>query len=222
VILVNISFFYNLKPNKTMKRIFYVALFSIISFSLPAQFGIGFTFGGDCYQRYTNPEDSTGTARSAGSAILNMQLGPKIWIGGSEVSFSLEGTTNIGFFAFGLKDKKGLGAVSFPIIARLNFKGLSALDKEGRFGLSIGGGIQWNRTELYGLNDDYKELGVRRSLFRTYVGEVAYGFGLSGFSAKLYVRYGRGSDNSDSFNFGIAYDFNIPQLNKIKSKNDLL
>lgn len=205
-----------------MKQIYYLFLFVFASTSLSAQFGIGFTFGGDLYQRYTNPEDSTGFSRSAGSALLNMQLGPKIWIGGSEASFSLEATTNIGFFAFSLNDRKGVGAVSFPIIARLNFKGLSGLDKEGRFGLSIGGGIQWNKTELYGLRNKYEEQGVTRSIFRTYVGEIAYGFGLSGFSAKLYIRYGRGSNNSDSFNFGIAYDFNIPQLKKIKSKNDLL
>ena len=205
-----------------MRQVIYVFFIALFSTPMVAQFGAGFTFGGDCYQRYVNPDDSLGFSRSSGSAILNMQMGPKIWIGGSEVSFSLEGTANIGFLALGLKDRKGMGALSFPILARLNFKGLSALDKEGRFGLSIGGGIQWNRTELYGLRDSYEELGVNRSYFKTYVGEIAYGFGLSGFSAKLYARYGRGADKSSSFNFGICYDFNINQLSKIKSKNDLL
>ena len=207
-----------------MKKIIYLFLFFFIGTSLPAQFGYGFTFGIDLYQRYTNPEsqDTTLISRSSGSAILNLQLGPKIWIGGSGMSFSLEATPNIGFFSLGLNDNKGFGAMAFPIIGRLNFKGLSGLDKEGRFGFSIGGGVQWNRTELYGLKNKYEDMGVTRSFFRTYIGEIAYGVGLSGFSAKLYLRYGRGSDKSNSFNFGMLFDFNIPQLKKIKSKNDLL
>lgn len=186
--------------------------------------GYGFAFGGDLYQRYSNPRSSTpdGRSRSAGSAILNMQIGPKIWLGGSDVSFSAEALANIGFFAFSLSDRKGLGAASFPIIGRLNFKGLTGLDKEGRFGFTIGGGVQYSRTELYYLKDEARDDGVSRGYFRTFIGEIGYGFGLSGFSLKAYLRYGRGQDGANTFNFGLAYDFNIVQLRKIKSKTDLL
>ena len=119
-------------------------------------------------------------------------------------------------FSLALNDYKGLGAVSFPVMAKLNFQGLSALNREGKFGFSIGAGIQWSKTELFGLKNSFEEQGVSRDLFKTYILEAAYGFGMSGFTLHAFVRYGwnKGTD-ANTLNFGIGYDFNLPTLKEL-------
>jgi len=205
-----------LPTSKIMKSIFTAFIFCI-TFSIGySQFGIGLTASHDVYHYYQNQDDALEESTSAGSAILNIGIGPKIWMGGNDFSFSLEAQASIGFFGLSVKDYKGLGTASFPILAKFNFGGLSALDKEGKFGWSIGAGIQYSKTELYYLADSFEEKGGTRDLFRTYVGQVGYGFGMSGFSAHGFVRYGYDPDNgARSFNIGIQYDFNIPKLKEI-------
>lgn len=178
------------------------------------QFGVGLTASNDIYQWYQNPEaDDHG---SAGSALLNLGVGPKIWVGGNDFSISAEAQAVLGIAGLSIKDYRGLGMVSFPLMAKLNFAGLSALDKEGRMGFSIGGGIQYNRTELYYTTQDFKDRPGTRDWFHTYVGQVGYGFGLSGFTIQGFARYGYHPDEkSHSINFGIQYDFNVPMLKKI-------
>lgn len=198
-----------------MKYIYSILLSLFVYSAATAQFGIGGVITNDIYQRYQNPSDDI-SYEGAGSLLLNLGVGPKIWVGGPDFSVSVETQANLGFFGLGLKDYKGLGMVSFPVMAKLNFAGLSALDREGRFGLSIGGGLQWNRTELYYLSDKAEEEGVTRDYFKTYVGEVSYGFGISGFAAQAYLRVGVNPDiEANTLNFGLKYDFNIPKLRKI-------
>lgn len=193
--------------------ILYVVIIS--SESLRAQFGYGFTASNDLYHRYVNPDDGK-SKPSSGSALLNLGLGPKIWIGGKNISFSAETQAVIGFLGLSAKEYKGLGTVAFPFIGRLNFKGLSTFDREGKLGWSIGGGIQFNKTELYGLTDEFAGKGIRRNFFTTYVVQAGFGFGLSGFTAHGIVRYGFNSDDkSKTLNIGLQYDFNAPMLKKI-------
>ncbi|MFT6337984.1 MAG: hypothetical protein ACI86M_001699 [Saprospiraceae bacterium] len=181
-----------------------------------SQFGYGLTASNDIYQYYQNPSDETGESTSAGNALLNLGIGPKIWVGGEGFSISLEAQATIGLTSFSVKDYKGLGTTSFPIMAKFNFGGLSALDKEGKFGWSIGGGIQYSKTELYYLSNSFESKGGKRDLFKNYVGQVGYGFGMSGFSAHGFVRFGYDPDNkSKAFNIGIQYDFNLPKLKEI-------
>lgn len=187
--------------------------------SLHAQFGIGLTFQNDIYQRFTNPEEEADAYRSAGSAILNFAIGPKIWVGGKKVSLSVEGLAGIGVLGLAVKDYKGMGTAYFPLMAKLNFNGLSGLDKEGKMGFFIGGGLQYSRTELYGVSSDYKEDGVTRSLFPTYVAQAGYGFGVSGFGVSGTLKYGWNPDTrANLMAVGIQWDFNGPQLKKIKDK----
>lgn len=194
--------------------------FSLTSFS---QLGYGLTATTDIYQRFTNPKENNNYGRSAGSFLLNFGVGPKIWIGGKNLSFSAEAMANIGLFGLGFKDFKGLGMASFPIIGKLNFNGLSGLDKEGKLGFHIGGGIQYSRTELYGLSDKYDDLGVQRKLFKTYIAQVGYGFGISGFALQGFGRYGWNKDSkANIFSIGLQYDFNLPMLKKITSKESSL
>ena len=201
---------------RNMKSIF---TFIVVVFSLNigiSQFGYGLTASNNLYHYYQNPSDDTGESTSAGNALLNLGVGPKIWVGAESFSISLEAQATIGLTGFSAKDYKGLGTSSFPIMAKFNFGGLSALDKEGKFGWSIGAGIQYTKTELYYLSNNFEEIGGTRSLFKNYVGQVGYGFGMSGFSAHGFVRYGYDPDNnSKAFSIGIQYDFNLPKLKEI-------
>jgi hypothetical protein len=199
-----------------MKKILIIASilqFSILSFG---QFGYGLTASTNIYDRYTNPKDAGDAYRSAGAFFPNIGVGPKIWMGGQNMSLSLEAQAGLSVFALALKDYKGMGAVQFPILAKLNFNGLSGLDKEGKLGFTIGGGIQFTRTELYGLRESFELAGTKRTLFPTYIAQVGYGFGLSGFCLNAFGRFGYNPDTkANNLSVGIQYDFNFNLLKKI-------
>lgn len=177
-----------------------------------AQFGYGLTAKTGLYERFTNPEDGI-SSNTAGSALLNIGFGPKLWVGGEKFSISAEGAAIIAPFALSSAEFKGMGAASFPFIARLNFGGMSTLNKKGAVGFSIGGGFQWAKTELFGLTSKFEQLGVERKFYKTFVGEITAGFGMSGFAGYAFVRYGKNNEfDVKTFNFGIGYDFNVPTL----------
>ncbi len=189
-------------------------------YSVTAQFGIGGTLSFDIYNVHSNPTINSGSRSSGnGSAFLNLGLGPKIWYGSDRFSVSAETQANLGLFGLSIKDYKGLGSISFPIIAKLNFGGMSALNKEGEMGYSIGGGIQYTKTELYGLNDDATADGITRPYYRTYIVQAGLGFGMSGFTGAGFIRYGfnPGLDGAHNFHIGIQTDFNFLKLKKIKT-----
>ncbi len=199
-----------------------IICFSFIScFCFGQKFGYGLTFCNDIYHRYSNPKDNIASP-SAGSAILNFSAGPKIWIGGRDATFSLEGQAGIGLLGMSIKDFKGLGTANFPVLAKLNFNGLSTMDKEGQLGFSIGGGIQYTKTEIFGLSDDFEDKGVRRNYFRTYLAQAGYGFGLAGFAVHGFVRYGWNGEKANTMSLGLQWDFNATQLKKIKTKESSL
>lgn len=178
-----------------------------------AQFGYGITAKTGLYERWTNPSDDISSSATAGSALLNLGFGPKIWVGSSKFSISVEASANLAPFAFSLGDFKGLGAASFPVLARINFGGLSGLNKKGTIGVSVGGGFQWAKTELFGLTTDFENQGGQRKFYKSFVGEVAAGFGMSGFTGYLFIRYGENNDvGVKTFNLGVGYDFNLPTL----------
>lgn len=200
----------------------FILLFSIIVTVVKvssAQMGYGLTVTNDLYHRLVNPEvEGVSASRSAGSFLLNLGVGPKIWIGGPKFSFSLEAQANIGFFGLSTGDYKGLGTATFPILGKFNFKGLSTFDREGKTGFSIGGGVQYSRTELFGVTKKFADQGVSRTMFPTYIVQAGYGFGISGFTIQAFLRYGMNPDTKANVgHFGIQYDFNVPMLKKIVS-----
>lgn len=200
----------------TFKPFFLSMIFFLCISSVQGQFGIGMTVTNDFYNRYSNPSDSIAHDAN-GSVLLNLGLGPKIWVGGEKVSLSLETYANLGILGLSLPDFKGFGNVSFPVLAKLNFGGLAGTNKEGRFGLSLGGGLQWNKTELYYLSNSFEDRGVNRDIFRTYVIQAGVGFGLTGFGGQFFVRYGFNPDldGGNSLNLGLQFDFNFLKLKKI-------
>jgi len=195
-----------------MRVVLIILFFGGLLSSSDAQFGYGISAKTGLYERWTNPQDDI-SSRTSGSALINLGVGPKVWLGSSKFSVSVEATANIAPFAFSLGEFKGLGAASFPVLARLNFGGLSGLNKKGTMGVSIGGGFQWVKTELFGLTSKFEQLGGERAYYRSFCGEVAAGFGMSGFTGYLYLRYGRNNElGVKTFNVGIGYDFNVPTL----------
>ena len=200
------------------KRLLFIALIVSMGIGLQAQIGFGIVAGNDIYQRYTNPDDDI-ASRSAGNAILNLHFGPKFWVGGENFSVSVESYLNWGSTAFSLEDYKGMGSLAFPIIAKLNFGGNSAFNSELRQGWSIGGGYQIAKTEVYGLNNPAEGEGVVREYYPVIVGELSYGYGISGFVTELFGRYGYNMETSArTLNIGVSYNINTPALFKLKRK----
>lgn len=199
-------------------KFLYIFVFTILlSTQVQAQFGYGLVVTNDIYHRYSNPSDNIASA-SAGSAILNLGLGPKIWIGGNDFSVSVEALANVGLLGLSTADYKGLGTLAFPVLAKLNFKGMSAMDKEGKMGFYVGGGLQYTRTEMFGLKEDFVDQGVERELFQTIIAQAGYGFGINGFGVGGFIRYGWNPDNdANVFTFGIEWNFNAPKLRNIKT-----
>ncbi len=194
--------------------VIYSILFLIIlgTIDLSGQIGYGLTAKTELYSRYKNPPDNI-SPDAAGSALLNIGLGPKLWFGGRHVSFSPEAAVVFSPFALSTGEFKGLGAVSFPIMGKLHFLGMTNFNNDGKFGFALGGGIQYTRTELFGLKNSLEEKGVERKYFKTYVVEADFGFGISGFSLHGLVRYGFNNDtDANTISVGIGYDFNIPVL----------
>ncbi|MFT4565259.1 MAG: hypothetical protein ACI9FN_000210 [Saprospiraceae bacterium] len=176
------------------------------------KFGWGAGLRHDLYTHYSNPPDDI-ASRRAGSAIINIGVGPKLWIGDGDFSFSPEAYFMWSPFALSSKDYKGMGAFSIPIMAKFEFLGNSNFNNDGKFGFSIGGGIQYSKTELWGLKEEFKEQGVNRDFFKTYIVEGDFGFGISGFDIHLFLRYGWNKNiDARTWNVGIGYDFNIPCL----------
>ena len=96
--------------------------------------------------------------------------------------------------------------MSFPLLLKANFNGLSGLSKNKLIGFSIGGGIQYSKTELFGLSKKYQELD--RSFFPTYVGEIGIGGGVSGSSVVWNTRVGIGKNHAFVFNTGLVFYIN--------------
>ena len=201
--------------------VIFFLLFAGVS-SVNAQFGIGFTVTNDLYMRAANPDDDI-ASEGAGSALFNLGIGPKIWVGGEKASLSLEASAVIAPLAISVLDYKGVGMAAFPLMAKLNLGGMSALDKEGKFGFYVGAGVQYTRTELFYVTGGFKDDGGTRELFDTYIGQIGYGFGMSGFAASLYTRIGYNTDTkANVFSLGLQFDFNIPKLKEINSPSSSL
>lgn len=205
-----------------MKRPILLVFMLMISVSfLQAQWvHWGYTFGLDLYQRHTLPHHTSDPfdGRGVGSALLNLNAGPKFWFGGDGFSVSLEGQASYAPFAYDAGNYKGLGAIAFPVMASLNFKGLSTIGKSFGTGFTIGGGVQYTKTELYFLSDEYKEVPPEDKVgyFPVYFGQIGYGGGGAGLAPYFYLRYGQGPDHSTTLSVGLMVNINQTAINNLK------
>lgn len=193
-----------------------IAIFMTVSSLVSGQVGLGFVTGIDLYQRYSNPVDNIAN-ESSGNALLNVVFGPKVWLGGKDFSISAEMPASIGLTGFDVKDYKGMGLGSLPLIGMINFMGNSGLDRDVGLGFSIGGGVMRYKTELYGVTQEFADLGVVREWEEVYVIQAELGFGVTGFTGKLYGRYGFSNDAQKlrTFSIGLLTDFNLLMMRKI-------
>lgn len=201
----------------------YIMCFFIVSalgYQTKAQVGIGLVYGFDFYQYYNNPATNPDTIKNGlGSALFNLSIGPKLWIGGKNISASLEGQIGIAPFALDVNEYKGLGAFYFPMMASINYGGLSGFQETGRWGAGLSGGIQFNRTDLYFLKSEFET--IERSMFQTAFGQLNIGFGSKATSVYAYARYGKGDLDSFHFHVGIMLDQNITHRKKIQKRQSL-
>lgn len=214
-----------MKKIHVMTRKFITIAFLCAAIPSFSQFGYGLTASNDIYHFMRNPESERHGAKSntAGSAILNFAAGPKIWYGKKKFSVSLEGQAGIGVLGFSLKENKGLGTAYFPVLLKFNFGGLSGFDREQKLGWSLGGGIQYSKTELYGTKEGFFPDQNGRNSFMTYVVQMGYGLGISGFSTHGFVRWGYlPEDKSQVLHVGLQYDFNRPVMKMINSPESSL
>ncbi len=195
--------------------IIFAFLFSGLAVTdVTAQVGAGLVLGGDYYQWYQNPTVVGETdQQSSGNAVLNGAFGPKIWFGTRNFSLSLEGHVNWGITAFDMHEYKGMGHLSFPLLAKLNFGGLSTFKDGTNKGFYIGGGVQYSRTEAYGLTADF-DGNTTRNYFQTFIGEIGFGGGGDGVVATTFVRLGVGENNALTLNVGSMLDFNVGEFIK--------
>ena len=204
-----------------MKKLVLLLLFLFSGFLSFGQIGFGTVGGFDFYQRYKNPVDNIAYPAS-GNAMLNFIYGPKIWIGSKKFSVSVEGQVNLGLTSFALKDYKGIGAVSFPVIGKLNFKGLSGFHTGFATGFSVGGGIQWSKTELFYLEKKYKDEGLKRGFYDVIFGQIDIGVGSFGTDGSFYVRYGFNPDNKAKIlNIGMVFNSNKTFKKKMKKLGNI-
>lgn len=201
-----------------MKR-FLLLFFLLNSLLANAQIGFGTVGGLDIYQRYSNPDDGIASS-SAGNVLFNFIYGPKIYAGSKNLSVSLETQVNLGLTSLAVKDFKGVGALSFPILCKLNFKGLSGFSTGLSSGFAIGAGIQYTKTELFGLLDQFEDKGVTRDFFKTYFAQIDFGYGSFGIDGSFYLRLGYDPERkSNTFNFGLVYNSNHTFRKKMNKKN---
>ena len=180
------------------------------------QVAFGVTYGIDLYQHLRTPSTVETEGYSTGSAIFNLNIGPKLWVGGKSFSVSVEAQGGFAPFSLDLDEYKGLGAAYFPLLACFNFAGLTGFQDQGGFGFSVGGGMQITRTELYFLNVEYEDL--EREFFETVFGQVNIGLGRKHQSVYLYLRYGLGDNDAHNYHVGLMVDHNL--TSRKGTKND--
>ena len=204
-----------------MNKVIVYILFSFAPCILFGQFkaGTGFTYGVDLYKQFTNPHEADKIENPVNSVLLNFNIGPKVWVGFERFSLSLEGWASYAPFAYSYGDYKGLGALSFPVMAQLQFGGLSGFSKTGGFGVSIGGGMEWSHTDLYFIEEDLTD--VDRSFYDIPFGQIAFGLGYAGYAIQLYGRYGKGDMDASNFSIGIVVDQNLTHFKKLEKENAL-
>jgi len=135
--------------------LFVFIFLNLSSYSQAQWISFGNTFGIDFYQYYQNPNTHPLGEYRSGSALANLNWGPKMWLGSGKINASIEAQVSYAPFAFDINEYKGLGALSFPFIGSINFNGISTTSPQPGTGFSIGGGFVLTNSELYFLSDEY-------------------------------------------------------------------
>ncbi|HMW38618.1 MAG: hypothetical protein K1X68_00320 [Saprospiraceae bacterium] len=185
----------------SIRNTLYTSFLLLIATCVNAQLNAGLVFGADLYQQYTNPVSGTLTNGRSSGSVGSLILGAEVMAGARNFSIGVQASANLAPLALDINEYKGLGAVAFPVMAKLNFGALSGFSSKFT-GAYLGGGLQWSRTELFGLNSKHKNVG--RDLYSCPFGELGLGGGFGGLTGVFYVRLGFGPDKRRVLNIGIT------------------
>lgn len=207
----------------SLKTIFLSGCMIVCSFlSLQGQWiHFGTNVGLDLYQLHRTPPANAIDLPSytTGSALVNVQFGPKMWLGNGKMTFSLEALASYAPFAYDTDQYRGLGTLSFPLLASFNFNGLSSTSDLFERGFSFGGGVQFTNASLYFFSEEYGQIqkDFRPQYYPVFIGQVSYGGGGPGVSFYLYARYGYGPNHAATFSVGICRDINSTKVKSLKN-----
>ncbi|NOT36676.1 MAG: hypothetical protein HOP11_04810 [Saprospiraceae bacterium] len=189
-----------------MLRISAFVILCLLSIESWGQFNGRFIIGCDLYQWYRNPQNNSSELGGSSGGIFPLVLGTEFMAGKGNYSFGIQTNANLGIFNFDT-DYKGLGAVAFPFIAKVNYGCLSGFSSK-MIGFSVGGGIQYQRTELFGLSSKFDQ--YEREFFPTYIGQIEIAGGLGGLNISYYLRMGLNQELKEAFSFnsGVLFSLN--------------
>lgn len=197
-------------PSK--KLLLFLLILIFFSGALAAQrrihTGVSMYLDYNLYHWYKKPTSISPEGHSSGQVLNILPIGGLgLWIGypgGS--TLGIEGGIDYMPFSFDTENFQGLGAISFPVMLRLTQpfqpqKGISSY-------IGVGGGLQWNRTELYARTLAAKQ--IFNPYFQTIVGELSLGVG-AGWRADekqtgllaFYARVGSSIEKAWTLNFGL-------------------
>ncbi len=187
-----------------------IVLYLLFSSFIPvkSQCKFDILLGTDVYQWYKNPVDPqvTDSPGSAGQ-IFGINAGFKFSGGGSNIGLAAECGGNFAPLAFDFPRYKGLGAAAYYVLGKINFGALTGFSKDQLFGFSVGAGLQYSRTELFGLIHKYDYLS--RKWFQTYIGEIAVGGGFSQFLIMAYFRLGTSKEKAWTLQQGVQLSYRL-------------
>lgn len=203
-----------------MKKIYLLFCFTLFATLSIAQIKIKpqLVYGLDLYQWYRNPYCSTCVnkeASSSGTSLISTPIGARVIIGKNNFSIATELGANFGWFTLDINQYKGVGSLAFPAMVKANFGALSGFSKNKLLGYSIGGGIQYSKTELYGLTKKYDHL--ERKFFPTYIGEIGFGGGISGMQVSWNTKIGIGPNHGMVIQNSIQFYMNFKKDKKSDS-----
>lgn len=170
--------------------------------------GMSMYFEYNLYQWYQKPTTISPIHRSTGQ-VFNVlpSAGMGVWVGRSDRFFvNIEGGMDYMPFSLDLEEYGGLGAISFPVVARaiLPFSG----DKGISSFVGLGFGVQWSKNELYAYPKGQQP--TTNPFYATLVAEVTMGVGMgwdtddknTGMIA-VFSRFGFAAEYALTFNCGL-------------------
>jgi len=196
-----------------VRHLILIAL-ALLSFSSKAQisFGYGYSVNTSAYAHFKNPDGQIGNQTAGQVLPILGSIGPKLWITGEKVGFSIEALAELKPVALNIQTKgfQGIGAISFPFMSSLAVALPAISSTADKTIVAVSGGVQFNKTELFFRGNNP----TTHDWFRTYVGEVSLGVGTVSVQSALFLRMGFGERNARTYAFGIKYDFD-----RIAAKN---
>ncbi|TVQ48385.1 MAG: hypothetical protein EA362_05745 [Saprospirales bacterium] len=196
-----------------MKGLLFVLMILVLPLYSSAQinFGVGMAFSNDFFQSVSNPVNES--EEKIRNLLISPSFGPKFYFGTSQLSLSLQANIGISPISFDWGEYKGMGVAYAPILAGINYGGLSGFATDrSEWGASVAYGYHFSLTDLYFRDSDFRDM--QRDLFYPSFIQFAGGFGGKGAALYLYSRIGIDHSEGRIFSFGITLEVNFLERRK--------